>query len=53
MALYVVYSLAYYEDTIQLLHKGVWPAINYAVTCASRVLAFVVLMKLPLPEQTE
>ena len=53
MALYVVYSLAYYEDTIQLLHNGVWLAINYTVTCASRVLAFVVLMKLPLPEQTE
>lgn len=53
MALYVVYSLAYYEDTIQLLHNGVWLALNYAVTCASRVLAFVVLMKLPLPEQTE
>ena len=49
----MVYSLAYYADTIQLLHNGVWPAINYAVTCTSRVVAFVVLMRLPLPEQTE
>ena len=51
VALYVVYSLAYYEDTIQLLHNGGSPAINYAVTCTSRVVAFVLLMKLPLPEQ--
>ena len=53
VALSVVYSLAYYEDTIQLLHKGWWPAVNYAVTYASRVLAFVILVKSPLPEQAE
>ena len=41
VALYVVYSLAYYENTIQLLHNGVWPTINYVVTYTSRVVAFV------------
>jgi len=48
MGLYIVYSLAYYENTIQMLNKGVWLTVNYLVTVASRVLAFVILVKSPL-----
>ncbi|MGI4874583.1 MAG: hypothetical protein ACRYFX_25795 [Janthinobacterium lividum] len=49
----VVYSLAYYEDTIQLLNKGFWLTVNYVITIASRVLAFIMLVKSPLPEPVE
>lgn len=42
-----------YEDTVQTLSQGGWLAVKDAVTLASRVLAWVLLLKPPLPERAE
>jgi hypothetical protein len=43
--LYILYSVAYYEKAAQPLYNGFWLALNWLVTYASRVIAFIILVK--------